>query len=106
MAGPGLILTLAKVAAVLAPIVVAVICWLAWRSRKRRLAISLALIGLAGWGLGVWAFLIEPSSLVVREVAIRSATWTGPPLRIGVISDTHVAAPTPMSPGSSALSRG
>lgn len=93
MAGPGLILTLAKVAAVLAPIVVAVICWLAWRSRRRRLAISLALIGLAGWGLGVWAFLIEPSNLVVREVAIRSATWTGPPLRIGVISDTHVAAP-------------
>jgi predicted MPP superfamily phosphohydrolase len=45
------------------------------------------------WALGVWAFLVEPETLVVRRVAVDSGQWRGPPLRLGVISDTHVGAP-------------
>src|SRR5262249_41757135 len=41
----------------------------------------------------IWAFLIEPQMLVVRHVAIASPAWRGPPLRIGVLSDTHVGDP-------------
>jgi len=47
----------------------------------------------AVWALGVYAFLIEPQMLVVRHVTVDSAMWRGPPLRIGLISDTHVGAP-------------
>ena len=64
-----------------------------WRRRR-------GVVGIAGFGLaaliyllGVWAFLVEPELLVVRHVAVQSAAWTGPPLRIGVLSDTHVGAP-------------
>jgi predicted MPP superfamily phosphohydrolase len=42
---------------------------------------------------GVWAFLIEPQTLEVRHVEVRSAQWTDAPLRIGVITDTHVGGP-------------
>jgi uncharacterized protein len=42
--------------------------------------------------LGVWALFIEPERLVVREVAVDSREWSGPPIRIGVISDTHVGS--------------
>ena len=45
------------------------------------------------YGLGVWAFLIEPETLSVRHVTVESAAWQGPPLRIGILSDTHVGAP-------------
>ncbi len=48
---------------------------------------------LIAYGLGVWAFLIEPETLVVRRISVESPQWSGPPLRIGVISDTHVGAP-------------
>lgn len=37
-----------------------------------------------------YGFLIEPYRLVVREVTINSPHWSGPTLRIGVISDVHV----------------
>lgn len=47
----------------------------------------------AFWLLGVWAFLIEPRTLIVRRVSAESAAWVGPPLRIGLISDTHAGAP-------------
>lgn len=46
-----------------------------------------------GWGLGVWAFHIEPRMLVVRHVEIFSPTWRGEPVRIGVVSDLHVGGP-------------
>lgn len=65
---------------------------LVWRRRgrgPRRSAARLAALALA-YGLGVWAFLIEPRLLVVRHVAVTSVAWRGPPLRIGVVSDTHV----------------
>lgn len=45
------------------------------------------------WFLGIRAFLWEPETLVIRRVEIVSRAWTGPPLRIGVISDTHMGAP-------------
>lgn len=63
------------------------------RSRRIFLAWSLGAVAAVGWGLGAWAFLIEPATLTVRHVTVESATWRGPPLRIGVVSDTHVAAP-------------
>ncbi len=45
------------------------------------------------WGLGIRAFLWEPETLVVRHVDVESRTWSGAPLRIGIISDIHLAAP-------------
>lgn len=45
------------------------------------------------WGLGCYAFLWEPETLVVRRVEVVSPTWKGPPLRIGVLSDTHMGSP-------------
>jgi len=67
---------------------------LAWRSPTWR-GLAWTLFGLIGapYLLCVWTFLIEPRTLRVHEVEIASAAWSGPPLRIGVISDTHVGAP-------------
>ena len=45
------------------------------------------------WLLGIRAFLWEPETLEVRRVEVASRTWSGPPLRIGVISDTHTDGP-------------
>ncbi|HVY89548.1 MAG TPA: metallophosphoesterase [Hyphomonadaceae bacterium] len=45
------------------------------------------------WALGVRAFLWEPETLVVRHVDVESRTWTGAPLRVGIISDIHLGAP-------------
>jgi predicted MPP superfamily phosphohydrolase len=36
---------------------------------------------------------VEPELLAVRQVTVESPTWRGPPLRIGVLSDTHVGEP-------------
>ena len=69
-----------------------------WRRIKRgwapnRLAwIALGLVTPI-WFLGVWAFLVEPETLAVRRIEIVSRAWSGPPLRIGVIADTHMGAP-------------
>lgn len=93
MAGPDVVLSLAAAAAIIGP---AIVFW--WvrnclRDGRPRLATVLGLTGALFWALGVWAFFIEPRSLTVRHVTVESAAWSGPPLRIGVISDTHVAAP-------------
>ena len=76
------------------------VLWLVWRDARRRRAGRWSLarrfwssLLTACWAVCVWAFLIEPETLVVRRVTIESATWTGPPLRIGLISDTHVGSP-------------
>ena len=45
------------------------------------------------WFLGIWGVLWEPETLVVRRIEVVSQAWTGRPLRIGVISDTHMGAP-------------
>lgn len=93
MTGPDLIMVLAWCGAIIGPI----LCYLAIRrlfaSRRFRLGWGLAALSTIAWGLGVWAFLIEPATLTVRHVTVESPRWTGRPLRIGIISDTHVAAP-------------
>lgn len=61
--------------------------------RRPRLTAALCILALAPWAAGVWAVFIEPETLRVREVTIESETWTGPPLRLGLISDSHVGAP-------------
>lgn len=71
---------------------------LAWRrlrpEGRRRLGPRMLLaIFVVVYGLGVWAFLVEPRTLAVRRVSVASEAWRGPPLRIGVVSDTHVDAP-------------
>ena len=101
MAGPGIVLVMAWVGVVLGPVVFAFLIRRLLRGRRIFLAGSLAAIASLGWGLGVWAFLIEPATLAVRHVTVSSANWRGPPLRIGIISDTHVADPIPTSRGSS-----
>ncbi|MDP3739593.1 MAG: metallophosphoesterase [Hyphomonadaceae bacterium] len=45
------------------------------------------------WGFGIRAFLWEPETLVIRRVDTVSRGWTGAPLRIGIISDTHMNSP-------------
>ncbi|MFZ5719267.1 MAG: metallophosphoesterase [Pseudomonadota bacterium] len=75
--------------------VVALLAWRRLGSAGRRTAGARVLLGFfaLAYGLGVWAFLIEPRTLAVRHVSVESEAWRGPPLRIGVVSDTHVDAP-------------
>jgi predicted MPP superfamily phosphohydrolase len=93
MAGPDMVLVMAWVGAVLGPIVCVLLIRRLLRGRRIILAWSLGTVVAVCWFLGVWALLVEPTTLTVRHVSVESATWRGPPLRIGIISDTHVAAP-------------
>lgn len=45
------------------------------------------------WGLGLRAFLVEPEGLIVRRVEVVSQTWSGAPLRVGIITDIHGGGP-------------
>lgn len=93
MSRPGLVLILAWIAAVGGPFLCLLLVRRMLRVRRIFLAWSLAALAAVAWALGVWAFLTEPTTLKVRHVTVESATWTGPPVRLGVISDTHVSAP-------------
>jgi uncharacterized protein len=53
---------------------------------------ALALCGLS-YAVNCDAWLIEPSTLVVRRVEIASPHWHGAPLTMAVVSDTHVSSP-------------
>lgn len=65
----------------------------AWSRRKRIVSgAALALLAFA-WATGVYAWLIEPRTLMVRRVEVVSEHWAGAPLTIGVIADTHVPGP-------------
>lgn len=87
------VLSLAKAGAAVGPVAAAGTFALLRRRRLRRIAwVGLALFAVP-YGLCVWAFLIEPRMLVVRELEVVSPQWTGPPLRIGVLSDPHVDGP-------------
>jgi len=70
--------------------------WLArnWTTQQRRWWIfaALAVFELAYW-LNVYAWLVEPNRLVVRNVEIASAQWRGEPLRIVALSDPHIGGP-------------
>ena len=69
-----------------------------WRGLKAargpgwKLWSAIAVVSLV-WALGVRAFLWEPATLEVRRVEVASRAWSGPSLRIGVISDTHTDGP-------------
>lgn len=93
MAGPELVLVLAWIGAVVGPLICVLLIRRLLRSRRIFLGWSLAGAAAAAWGLGVWAFMVEPNTLTVRQVTVESPQWRGPPLRVGIISDTHVAAP-------------
>lgn len=84
-----MLMMLAWIGAVLGPIG-AYVFW-----RKPRRIVARVAFGVAAvlYALGVWAFLVEPELLVVRRLTVESPTWTGPDLRIGVLSNTHVGAP-------------
>lgn len=58
--------------------------WMLWS--------AIAFITLV-WALGIRAFLWEPATLEVRRVEVTSRGWSGLPVRIGVISDTHTDGP-------------
>lgn len=93
MGGPDMVLVLAWFAAIVGPVICAFLIRRLLRGRRIIFACSLGAVVAIAWFLGVWAFLVEPATLTVRHVTIESANWRGPPLRIGVVSDTHVAAP-------------
>ncbi len=90
-----LILILAWVGAVLWPVVVAFGMWRGLKTGRgpSKFTWIAIFVVTALWGLGVRAFLIEPQGLVVRRVEVVSQQWSGPPLRVGVITDTHGGGP-------------
>jgi predicted MPP superfamily phosphohydrolase len=74
------------------------LAWALWRGLKRgrgpgASGWTFIVFVTVLWGLGIRAFLWEPETLEVRRVEVVSRTWSGPPLRIGVIADTHMGAP-------------
>jgi uncharacterized protein len=62
----------------------------------RHLFRFLRLLGIAVVAAGIWGTVIEPGLLMIREVAVDSGNWPDGrnPLRIAVISDLHVGAPS------------
>lgn len=58
--------------------------WILW---------TLIVVVTVAWAMGVRAFLWEPETLEIRRVEVASRSWSGPALRIGVISDTHTDGP-------------
>lgn len=53
-------------------------------------------LGIAAVLAGIWGTMIEPGLLMIREVAVNSGNWPDGrgPLRIAVVSDLHVGAPS------------
>ncbi|HEY0377163.1 MAG TPA: metallophosphoesterase [Pyrinomonadaceae bacterium] len=62
---------------------------------KRIIKVTAAALALSLFLLIVWAFGIEPDSLVVREETIELPNWPGgfENLRVAVLSDLHVGSP-------------
>lgn len=85
-----LILALAWTGAVAWPVVLSGAALTVPRLFRRPAVLALAGLVTATWALGACAFLIEPQSLVVRDVSVQSATWRGSAVRIGIISDVHI----------------
>ena len=86
---------LAWAGAVLWPVVIAFGMWRGLKTGRGPGPFSWVAIFLvtAVWGLGLRAFLIEPEGLIVRRVEVVSQTWSGTPLRVGIITDTHGGGP-------------
>jgi predicted MPP superfamily phosphohydrolase len=89
------ILLLAWAAVILWPVLLGVALWRGLKRGRgpRALGWTFIVVVTVLWGLGIHAFLWEPQTLEVRRVEVVSRTWNGPPLRIGVISDTHMGGP-------------
>lgn len=67
--------------------------WNKLGSRPRWIAFAaIALFETAFW-LNIYAWFVEPNTLVVRRVEIVSADWRGAPLTMAVLGDTHVGSP-------------
>jgi len=64
------------------------------KRRSRAKVISFAALGCLALGV-VWGFVIEPSSLILRETQITLPSWPAglKGLRIAVISDLHAGSP-------------
>jgi len=64
-------------------------------TRKGRVFCVLMALLLLGMGLAVWAFLIEPNRLVVRQQTVSIPNWrpTANGLRIAAVSDIHAGSP-------------
>lgn len=94
MSGHGL-LALAWVTSVVSFCFAAVAFWRLRRSLLRAGPAAWTAGGLLvlAWAVCSWGVLIEPELLAVRRVTVTSERWTGPPVRIGLISDTHSGAP-------------
>lgn len=56
------------------------------------LRLALLAVG-ASLPLAAWAFWWEPASFTVTETPLDVAGWTGPPLRIALLTDLHVGSP-------------
>jgi len=58
---------------------------------KRKYIRNFGLIGLAVAALClIYGFFIEPKTLAVRHVTVKSAAWQGAPLKIALIADIHI----------------
>jgi hypothetical protein len=68
---------------------------LVYKLRRSRAKIILVALPCLLAFLAVWAFVIEPSRLVLRETLITSPSWPAglKGLRIAVISDLHAGSP-------------
>ena len=80
------------------PLVILACVWLfrRWETLKPRtrwlLFAAIAVVEVGYW-LNIYAWFVEPNQLVIRRVDIVSAEWSGPPITIAAISDTHVGGP-------------
>ena len=63
--------------------------------RPRPLVIGAVGLLAISFGLAVWAVLIEPGRLVVKEVELSLPSWPRemPPITIAVVADLHAGAP-------------
>lgn len=60
---------------------------------RARLRLVLRILGALVLLVGLYATLIEPRRLVVREEELPLPTWRGPPLRVALLSDLHIGSP-------------
>lgn len=67
--------------------------WRVWSRRRRWITLGAIALFEAAYWINIYAWFIEPNTLVVQRVEIVSAHWHGPPLTIAAISDTHVTSP-------------
>ncbi len=77
------------------PLLLGFLLWRGLRTARGPGWIGWSFIGVVSvfWLFGIRAFLWEPQTLELRRIEVASRSWSGAPLRIGVISDTHTDGP-------------